>query len=87
MIEGESAVTMGGKRTLDEISSNEEDNNDNATMRDGSGTPTSKDETASNGDNNVNVNNDSDAMVRRFIHIRHYKNIYSVLLFMWYSKI
>ena len=63
MVEEESAVIMGGKRTLDEISSNEEDNNDNATMRDGDGSPTSRDETISNG-NNININNDSDAMVR-----------------------
>ena len=63
MVEEESAVIMGGKRTLDEISSNEEDNNDNATMRDGDGSPTSRDETISNG-NNTNINNDSDAMVR-----------------------
>ena len=63
MVEEESAVIMGGKRTLDEISSNEEDNNDNATMRDGDGSPTSRDETISNG-NNISINNDSDAMVR-----------------------
>ena len=63
MVEEESAVIMGGKRTLDEISSNEEDNNDNATMRDGDGSPTSRDETISNG-NSININNDSDAMVR-----------------------
>ncbi|OEU14999.1 hypothetical protein FRACYDRAFT_275518 [Fragilariopsis cylindrus CCMP1102] len=62
MVEEESAVIMGGKRTLDEISSNEEDNNDNATMRDGDGSPTSRDEIISSG-NNININNDSDAMV------------------------
>ena len=68
MVEEESAVIMGGKRTLDEISSNEEDNNDNATMRDGDGSPTSRDETISNG-NSININNDSDAMVRT-IHLQ-----------------
>jgi hypothetical protein len=84
MVEEESAVIMGGKRTLDEISSNEEDN-DNATMRDGDGSPTSRDETANNGNNNVN--NDSDAMVRRFIHNHYYKSIYCLIIIYGIPKI
>lgn len=66
----EEPIMGGAKRTLDEISLNEDD----ATMRDSSKPTisTSRDETVSNGNKTLTNDGDAEPMVRRFNHTYFY---------------